>query len=39
MPTKEEAVPVFGDVVEFVHLLSVRFLSLSAETLNRFGHG
>jgi len=28
-----------GDVVEFVHLLSVRFLSLSAETLNRLGHG
>jgi len=28
-----------GDVVEFVHLVSVRFLSLSAETLNRLGHG
>lgn len=28
-----------GDVVEFFHLLSVRFLSLSAETLNRLGHG
>jgi hypothetical protein len=28
-----------GDVVEFVHLLSVGFLSLSAETPNRLGHG
>jgi len=28
-----------GDVVEFVYLLSVRYLSISAETLNRFSHG
>ncbi len=26
------------NVVEFIHLLSVRFLSISAETLNSLGH-